>query len=999
MTDFTSLFENCGKFYLPGRQPAVGDPLPPIHGGPYDPEPPTGIPPGRLPIVPQVPALGEPLYRCAVETYLCPNPFQNFTERLVKSCVQCTVNNLPGGTPLLSPVIAPAGYEDCIYRSPTCDDSSEPCENEFFLCPGVVPKYKCQETSVPCPPGYLPTIRQIRRDCVPCGPNTTDPDCVYTTPDCSDPGAPPCFDDPPNLCIQKPNDPGGPQGPGPDLGFKCVTQTAYCPPGTTRAGDLYGVVSRNCEECVRGAPTLPSTSIPGTAPFKATITTSQTACVYGRKAECEQNCNAPGPITTPLEVYCNQEPGQSLITSVGPSPLSLPGDPGDPVDPGGIPPGRLPLVPGIDNAPAPFTSVGLPPQDLIQIQERNANVLDVNEQSRREDYNQLKNFQTPQRIFDSQLNFFNIEPDNEIKLVPNNRYLEIFDNEIDVSIQRAFQLGDTDAAWTESDVFNVTPAKIEASLNSDLLTSFKILRYPGGEVVGLGKFLDMIQRHILSNTLDRIDPKFYVLTAQKQLQQQFTLLGKADTPDYASRFSINYIIENGERLTESKDTEFKTFQGNRGRVLNEDINLSFKIDTILSGTKNIAMPNEGIDLSTINEVLSVSPDSVGLTNKVNIGDGGGYYLAVSTTDGDAAIPSDSLLETSYYLPEAKKAKVLSLNGKSFVSKITATSLTDKHEFVSGDAGTSTFEPMYFGLNLASVESSYKDNPLIENYSGTYSRIVDQSQIDRHVNNNAQSIAEYRISFDDPIYRYIQDTSSFTFEQEDFTMFGFKDGYSSMNFNFTKNIPFAIIIVPVAGSKLNPLNGFSNLINYKGSKLTRTVSFKPSINSLIDGMDGRNLKKYNLYNEDKSTRIGLVETPSVQSFGYKFEASAYQDTFFDGEKYTSDVEAVSSPRGISYLMTEVLDFISENTDSKLITWFDVFRRMPYSKFAELLYTSPVEIFDDIKNGLRKDIKLDFVVKGKGSQKSIVLADDSKTVIKVDDRIDSDELPPDIPADDF
>jgi len=994
MTDFTSLFENCGKFYLPGRKPAVGDPLAPIHGGPYDPEPPTGIPPGRLPIVTQVPPLGEPLYRCDITRVPCPDPFQNFTERLVKVCVQCTT---PAGDPLLSPVIAPAGYEDCVYRSPNCDDTSEPCENEFFICPGVVQKYKCQETSVPCPPGYLPTIRQIRRDCIPCGPNETDPACIYTTPDCSDPGAPPCYDDPPVLCIQKPNDPGGYQGPGPGLGFKCVTQTAYCPPGTSRAGELYGVVSKNCEECVRGGPTLPPTSVPGTAPNKATITTSESACVYGRKPECEQRCPAPGPITTPLEVFCNDEPGQPSISNVGPGPLPL--EPGGSVDPGGIPPGRLPIVPGINNAPSPFTSVGAPPQELLQIQERNANVLDVNDQLRKEDFRQLKNLQTPQKIFDSQLNFFNVEPDNEIKLVTNTKYLDIFANEIDVSIQRAFQLGDTDVAWTESDIFNLTPAKIEASLDNDLLTAFKILRYPGGEVVGLEKFLGMIQRHILSNTLDRVDPKFYILTAQRQLQQQFTLLGNADTPDYASRFSINYIVENGERLIESKDTEFKTFQGNRGRVLNEDINLSFKIDTVLSGTKDITMPNEGIDLSTINEVLSVSPDSVGLTNKVNIGDGGGYYLAVSTTDGDVAVPSDSLLETSYYLPEAKKAKVLSLNGKSFVSKITATSLTDKHEFVSGDAGTSTFEPMYFGLNLASVESSYKDNPLIENYSGTYSRIVDQSQIDRHVNNNAQSIAEYRISFDDPIYRYIQDTSSFTFEQEDFTMFGFKDGYSSMNFNFTKNIPFAIIIVPVAGSKFNPLNGFSNLINYKGSKLTRTVSFKPSINSLIDGMGGRNLKKYNLYNEDKSTRIGLVETPSVQSFGYKFEASAYQDTFFDGEKYTSEVEAVSSPRGVSYLMTEVLDFISENTDSKLITWFDVFRRMPYSKFAELLYTSPVEIFDDIKNGLRKDIKLDFVVKGKGSQESIILADDSKTVIKVDDRIDSDELPPDIPADDF
>ena len=636
-----------------------------------------------------------------------------------------------------------------------------------------------------------------------------------------------------------------------------------------------------------------------------------------------------------------------------------------------------------NNLPSPAASVTLPAQQLLEIQERNATVINTNEKLRQEDFSELKNLETVQKLYHPELNFFDIEPSQKIELVPNTSYRNIFNERVDVSIRDAMVLAGSNESWSEKTLFNVTNEKIQASLDLDLLTAFKILRYPGGEVVGLSSFLNMIKKHLLTGTLSKIDPDFYTSVARTQLQQGFTILEGAETNEYASRYSIDYIAQNGESLLENKDSESKNVQLNRGRVLNEDLNITFPVETLLSSTKTVTMPNEGVPLDTIVTTSPTTPESVGSPNLLNIGDGGGYYVDLTTLDENIPLPTDNLLETSYYLPDFKKSKVMSLNGKSFVSIITASSLTDQHEFVSGDAGASSFEPLYFGINLNSVSSSYGNDPLIEKYTATYSRITDPDQIAVHVNNNAQSLSEFRIGYDDPLYRYILDTSAFELEQEDFTVYGFKDGYSSVNFNFPKNIPFGVIILPVAGSKFNPLNAQSNLKSYSGDKLVRSLDFKPSINRFIDGTELGSLRTYNLYNEDGSTRIGLVETPSVQSFGYRYEPSAYYNTFFDGNTYTSSIEAVSS-FGISYLLTEVLDYIAEQTESKTITWFDAYRRMPFNRFAELLYTAPDGIYEDIKNGFRKNLKLDFLLRGIGNQESLILPDDSRTIIGVADR---------------
>lgn len=990
MTEFNSLLQACGGDFKPGKKPILGGPLDPI--GPVN--DPVGDPPGDPVIgifIPNDPVIGEPLYECVENEVMCPAPFGNIVEKVIKVCQPCIDT---AGNPVISIITSPAGFEQCKYRTPDCDDvPADPCVDITFGCPSP-PKYKCQQKIIPCPPNTTSNnpaggdVQQILRNCVQCtGAAQNDPDCIYDTPDCAAFGQPDCQNEDYYLCSPEPDPPDPIYGPaqtgGPATGFKCVTTKIYCPPDTPQGGKLIGTVSRECETCspINSGPNPPVRTTGKPEALIPDTEKTETGCSYGTATICAQSCPPTAALTGYsngrylfLEGYCGEtlEPASQYIAPVRP----------DFIEPPGSIPGQGLL--GGSTMPSPSQSVSLPTSDLLRIQEKNSRVVDITTKLIKEDDDLLRNRQVPQKIYDKELNLFSLPPD-PIKLTGNSNYLDTLNDTIDVSIERALRIANTSGTWSEDIFFNITSEKIAVSLNPSLLTAFKLLRFPGGEVVGEERFLQMVKKHIVTGTMSRLDPNFYIDAAKSQLQQNFTILEKPPTSDYTSRGSINYIIDNGEPLNTNKDNEFQRTQINRGRFLNEDLNVNIPVETLLSGTKPLAIPNEGILLEALTPKVSTTPVSVGDSNLLNIGDGGGYYLAVSSTEGEYPLVTDNFVDKSYYLPDFHKSKVLSINGMTLESTITASSLSDQNEFVTGDTGANVFEPMYFGMNLGSVSSTYNENPLIETYTATYSRIVDSDQIARHANNNALTLSEYRIGYDDPLYRYILDTSSFELTQEDLTAYGFKDVASSLSFNFPKNIPFAIVIVPVVGSKFNPLNVQSTLLNYIGGSFRRSLKYKPSIGTKIDGSDPGKLSTYNLYNKDGSQKIGLMESPSLQSFGYEFKPSSYKDSFYDGTTYTSSIDPVSS-FGAAYLLREVIDFIAETTPNKVVTWFDLYRRMPFNRFSELFYTATPELFKDIKNGFRGGIKPDFVSQTGGSQDSLLLPDDSKVIITVQDRQD-------------
>lgn len=1004
MTEFSNLFQACGKT-PPGRKPILGGPLTQITPIAVDPEPdPPAVNTGDEPQDPIPP--GQPLFKCVTEYTFCDAPHSHILAHISKECVPCVDG---AGNAILSHIAGPSYAPECKFFSLECDDHpTETCIGASFPCPG---SYKCEEKSIPCPPGFtsnhpantpgLTAITQTLRDCKPCV--TGSPGCVFPDSNCrgflGSIGSGGCSDGDLYPCIPEP-EPVGPPPPGPTTGGgpatwqKCVTEKQYCPPGTAQAGRYIGTLSRTCMQCPAGTGPTPGTSVPGSAKpgvVIPTVTTTESACVYPTTAVCQQACPQPGPLTGPFgwrveicgEPYVSAGQEQEIEEQDSEFAPDAPGQAGQ----------APPISSGLQ-VPSPLMSVHRPAQELLEIQEKNSTVIDINERLKAEDIDLLQNNRPVQKIFDKEFNFFRL-PATPLLLIRNTRYLNIFNDTIDDSIAKALNLANSNNSWDENDLYNITDEKITASLNPNLIAAFKILRYPGGEVVGLSKLLQMVRGHIVTGTISKLDPEFYIQVGKAQLQQNFTTLATPSTRDYAARGSINYIIDNGVPLTSVKDNERKSVQINRGRFLNEDLDISIPVDTLLSSTKSLKVPNEGISLEALTPKTSTTPVSVGDSDLLNLGDGGGYYISVSSESGEFPLRTTNLVDSSYYLPDFHKSKVLSLNGVSFASRITASSLSNQNEFVTGDRGASAFEPLYFGMNLGSVSSTYKDNPLIETYTATYSRIVDSDQIARHTNNNAQSLTEFRIGYDDPIYRYILDTSSFELDQEDFTVKGFKDGASSFSFNFPKNIPFAIIIIPVAGSKFNPLNAQSTLLKYSDGLLRRSLRFKPSINMNIDGGAPGRLRSYNLYSQDRSQRIGLVEESSDKSFGYKYEVSSYQNSFYNGSTYTSSIDAVSS-FGVAYLLREVIDFIAETHPNQSVTWFDLYRRMPFNRYCEFKNTITPELFKDIKNGFRGGIKPGHVAQGGDFQSSILLPEDSKVIITIPDR-ESVKAKGDLPLD--
>lgn len=323
-------------------------------------------------------------------------------------------------------------------------------------------------------------------------------------------------------------------------------------------------------------------------------------------------------------------------------------------------------------------------------------------------------------------------------------------------------------------------------------------------------------------------------------------------------------------------------------------------------------------------------------------------------------------------------------GEDPALKITATSLTNKHEFVSGDAGTSEVRPLFFAVDLSSVEGDYVSDSLVEDYSATYSLLEASGDIQRHLNNNALNTPVLAIDYRDPIYRYILDTSAFTLSMKDFNLAGFKDkAVSTIGSRFVRNIPFGLVVTPVAGGMFNPFNGNSTLEDY-GDKHTRSLKVIPATDQSIDETPAPMFRSYNLHNEDGVDRVGIAEPEDTQNIGYRYVEEDFTKTFYSlsGGGYGTS-SAPASAYGTAYMLREVIDYLSETYETSTLTWYDVFSRMPMTRVGEMFYDVSREVLLNIANGFRNNITIESIESGYRTTDRILPAD-SKTIITIEDR---------------
>jgi hypothetical protein len=421
------------------------------------------------------------------------------------------------------------------------------------------------------------------------------------------------------------------------------------------------------------------------------------------------------------------------------------------------------------------------------------------------------------------------------------------------------------------------------------------------------------------------------------------------------------------------------------RPLNEDVKLDINVTTLDGSVEDLSIPNEGFQVDTLAAVDQVTVPSIGSPNKLNIGNGGGYYIDSTTLGSEGvAVPTDNIIPNSYYAPAPVRLKVLEMLEVDPAIKVTASSVSSQHEFIAGDMGASEIKPLFFAINLSSVTGDYFSDSLVENYSATYSLLTASSDIQVHMNNNALNTPMLSIDYRDPLYLYILDTSSFEISMNDFNLNGFKDkGFSSIGSRFVRNIPFGFVVTPVAGGRYNPFNGNSDLEKH-GDVHVRSMSVLPAPDATIDGNPPPMFTAYSLNLEEGVDRVGIGEEADTQNIGYRYIEEDFTQTFYSasaGEyRYSS---APPSAQGTAYMLREVVDYLSSTYSATTLTWYDVFSRMPITRVGEMFYDSTRELILEIANGLRGGIRIENIESGVDTI-SRIIPEDSRTVVTTADR---------------
>src|SRR5210317_365708 len=765
-----------------------------------------------------------------------------------------------------------------------------------------------------------------------------------------------------------------PAAQGPQTGgfYKCQADSVSVCPGQQNLPLNQATITGVVQSCVPCSPNFVSSN---------GVVVTDPACVYTTINQCLSSCPTFASTNLPCPPQTTGGQGQGPTTGLPSEPsLIRPLTSRDPIEPAPSIQVSQPATPSL-SVKADSESKKITENQ----QAMNARVITAEELVQEEDFRDINRSIVQPTLFDPDFNFFKSESEEGTELVPNNYNSKALNREITLDIAELLSNREGTDSWRESTLQNLSDENILRSLSPRLVNAFEYIRHVGGRPVGVSTFLNVVRKHILEGTLDEFDVDYYIQIAESQFSDKFDVLQKPNEQEYADRLAISYLINNLYTFQNNKSSNWRNFQINRMRPLNEDLNMGVNVTTLDGTLKELSVPNEGFQVDKITALDQITVPSIGAPDKLNIGNGGGYYIdATDLNSQGVAVQTNNIITDAYYAPAPVRVKVLEMLDIDPAIKISASSAENKHEFVVVDSGADSIQPLFFAINLSSVVGDYFSDSLVENYSATYSRLTASSDIQVHMNNNALNTVMLCVDYRDPLYRYILDTSSFVASLNDFTMKGFNDnGFSGIGSRFVRNIPFSFVVSPVAGGKYNPFNGSSKLVSY-GDTHVRTLSVLPAPDATIDSKPAPMFRAYSLKLQDGVGRVGIGESADDQNIGYQYSELDFIDTFYSASAstYTSGSTPLSA-YGTAYMLREVVDYLSSTYNATSITWYDVFSRMPITRLGEMFYDSSKELILDIANGLRGGIQIENIENGSDNS-SRIIAEDSKTIVTTQDR---------------
>lgn len=543
-------------------------------------------------------------------------------------------------------------------------------------------------------------------------------------------------------------------------------------------------------------------------------------------------------------------------------------------------------------------------------------------------------------------------------------------------------LDDDTSPWSEFELNQITLDMVGTSLSEPLNTAFKSIYTSEGFSIPQTSFQKGIWKHIVHKTLDRVDVNYFQEVADAQKFDPLTTVIQSESPVVNIQAALGEVAS--EMIPVDPLKYFQEFRDRhfieRYRTLPTDIEASIPVTLVSEAVVAAALEDAGFSITTAADVASHVP----------LGEGSGDYLTVTMVDEtEAPLILNTSVSSSFYIPSHIREKTFSILGASKEVTFSMTSVSGASEL---NYGNYTLEatgatPLYFIADLSSVTETKTDDPLIKATTATYRLETDTDKINAHAKNYANGNLIVNINYDDPAYVYAQESGALAASMNNITFKNFTPANTSFTSSsdrrraketdniLIRSFPNPIIINPGCGSKHNIFNAESEIESIDSvSSVTRTFVQGPrpkDASTDLEDLENNGMTEKHLYNTCGVGYIGLVEKLSLdlERKFYEFDSTggAFQNTYyydiegtglakFGDSAYTSN-PPTSRRLPIAGRLVEVIETINNRytLDNKVLTWWDLFRRLTYTEFAQLLSDGSEYFLSLVEDGLVESIK--------------------------------------------
>lgn len=777
--------------------------------------------------------------------------------------------------------------------------------------------YKCSVTSTQsCPDNS--TIQISIRRCIPCVYDGSDPECLYNTE---------------SACTQAcQND---------SCRYKCVPYTRECPlPPLQVTGticqqckyDPYDPATSNCNKqqgcngsCVEARCTDVTVTSVGTVGVYTPPRPVDTGIVLNdpfvlRYKGIVENGIARCRECTQTEVYSPDGLTRCSYTSLQQCvEIYLLGNPQqfDPV---------LPSL-TVTGTDATVINLGLNQQNSIS----------------QELFVSNKNNDT--NIYNPTYNFFSYSPNTKTHYVTNPYYLNIFNRYVSSEVYTVLSRNaKQETYWNEKLFSDVTNAKIAISLNTDLSKAIKSLHGVDNTLINPENIFATIKQLLLKNRLDEFDSNFYIELSRKQATDPKIIYRYDSSKDVLERAGLGILAEGSIPADATQYTDQNKFRLFRQKRLNTDINTRIEVTT----DQDYEIPFQDAGLAVY------QTDASTLQTFIPVGTGDGYFLPYYTEEETIKIPLNTEIERALYVPQNVRYAALKAFRETPDMIFNVSSLHNQHEFISSYELTSILTPMYFALDLSSIEDLPKNNPLVDRIKAKYKLITNQEEIQSHVYNYGFSVARLNLDYRDPFAHYAKETGVFDLTQNDITFRYFNinlSGTLSDSAILTRSLPFGIIVVPGCGSRHNPYHGKSKISKVNDTFVERSFVGQASID-------------FSNYYSYESNILSSISTEPIEvnlpedhygyanKFYYVYNPNMYTNTYFNKVYQSTEPTNLDKSKPItSYLVNNIVDNLVTGYNPLELKWFDVYSRLKAKEVAELLYEGTNDFYKLLESGWR------------------------------------------------